>query len=71
MIAEMQESISVCGLIMLVCIAAPANTGSIPHDNIVDGLLWNLPLNHSRLYANKKNPSAIPIGNNSGESKNA
>jgi hypothetical protein len=37
----------------------------------VDILLWNLPPKSSKLYANRKNPSAMPIGNKIGESKNA
>ena len=39
----------------------PAKTGRIPHENIVDKLLWNLPPNSSRLYANRKKPSTVPI----------
>ncbi len=58
-------------VMLLTCIAEPANTGSIPHDITNVALLWNFPLNNSRLYAKRKNDSAIPIGNKSGEFKNA
>ena len=57
--------------IEFVWIAEPAKIGSIAQEIIVDQLLWNLPPNYSKLYANRKNPSAIPIANNRGESKKA
>ena len=43
----------------------------MPQEKTVDMLLWNLPPNNSRLYANRKKPSTIPIGISQGESKNA
>ena len=49
-----------------VWIIEPAKTGKMPHENIVDILLWNLPPNSSRLYANRKNPSMTPIGKSQG-----
>ena len=54
-----------------VCITEPAKTGNMLHETIVVGLLWNLPSKSSKLYAKRKNPSAIPIGKSKGESKNA
>ncbi len=69
--AEKPERIKVSIVIEFVWIAEPAKTGNMAQDNIVDGLLWNLPPNSSKLYANRKNPSTIPMRNKRGESKNA
>ena len=71
MTEEIPQSMIASRDIEFVCIAEPAKIGSMAHENIVDELLWNFPLNNSKLYANRKNPSAIPIANSRGESKKA
>jgi hypothetical protein len=71
MTEEIPQSMIVSSEIEFVWITEPAKTGSIAHEIIVDELLWNLPPNNSKLYANRKNPSAIPIANSRGESKKA
>jgi len=57
--------------IEFVWIAEPANIGSMALAIIVDQLLWNYPPYNSKLYANRKKPSAIPIAKSRGESKKA
>ncbi len=64
----MAAIIRVSYVIEFVCITDPAKTGKMPHEKIVDMLLWNLPPNNSKLYAKRKNPSIIPIGISHGES---
>ena len=57
--------------IEFVSITEPAKIGSIAHAIIVEQLLCNFHPNNSKLYANRKNPSTIPIANSRGESKKA
>ena len=68
---EIPQSTIVSSDMEFVWITEPAKIGNIAHENIVDELLWNYPPNNSKLYANRKNPSAIPIANSKGESKKA
>ena len=71
MTEEIPQSMIASSDIEFVWIAEPAKIGSIAHAIIVVELLWNLPPNNSKLYANRKKPSAIPIANSRGESKKA
>ena len=71
MTEEIPQSMIASSDIELVCIADPAKIGSMAHAIMVVELLWNFPLNNSKLYANRKKPSAIPIANSRGESKKA
>ncbi len=71
MTEEIPQSMIASSDIEFVWIAEPAKIGSMAHATMVVELLWNFPLNNSKLYANKKNPSAIPIANSRGESKKA
>ena len=68
---EIAQSTIVSSDIEFVWITEPAKTGNIAHENIVYELLWNFTPNNSKLYAKRKNPSAIPIANSKGESKKA
>ena len=71
MAEDIPQSMIASSDIELVWIAEPAKIGSMAHAIIVVELLWNYPPNNSKLYANRKNPSAIPIANSWGESKKA
>ena len=82
MTEEIPQSMIASSDIEFVWIAEPAKIGSMAHAIIVVELLSNFPANNSQLYANRKNPyaipianskkpSAIPIANNRGESKKA